>query len=97
MTTKEKLLRFLVSTGMFPNQAEAVFERALPQLEVDDYRVTWDGPCDDYPEVIYGCWLMVLKEVALEWIDENLPNAWYRPMFTPDPEAELAHLKGEKD
>lgn len=96
MTVKENLLRNLIDRGLFPNQAAAIFQRALPELEPDDYRTTWDSDESAYPNAMYAIWLLVLDRHALAWIDENAPHAWFRPMFTPDPEKEIARLRAER-
>lgn len=94
MTVKEKLLQFfLIDNGMFPQQAERVFQYALPKLAPDDYNVTWNRPASDYPDAMYAVWGMTLKPIALEWIDANIPQAWFRPMFTPNPQEEIARLQ----
>lgn len=94
MTVKERLLKFaLIDNGMFPQQAEQVFQVALPKLEPDDYRVTGNQPASDYPDAMYAVWTMTIKPIALEWIDAHCPMAWFRPMFTENPEAEIARLQ----
>ena len=82
-TTKQKLLKLLEDRGMFPDQAEATLEQAIPVIEslVPDYCITWDRPAYEYPEVMYSIWLVTLKAEALKWIDANIPQAWFRPMF----------------
>lgn len=35
----------------------------------------------EYPSAVKALVLMALKKVALGWIDDNTPQAWYRPMF----------------
>lgn len=93
MTTKEKLIDWLVNNGLSQDEAETVFERAKPEIERDNYRVTWNGPASAYPPALYVVWIMIIKRVALAYIDETCPQAWFRPMFTPDPEAEIARLE----
>ena len=81
MTTKEKLIAYLVDNGMFENQAQEVFNFALLSLEIDGYRVTWDRPAKEYPEALYSIRILKLRPIALLWIDKNCPLAWFRPMF----------------
>ena len=93
MTVKEKCLMFLIENGMFPAQAEAVFQQALPHLVPPEYRMIWEQPAEEYPQIIYAGWSIILTHYALIWIDTNLPQAWFRPMFTKDPAAEIARLR----
>ncbi len=83
MTTREKLKKMLVDKGMFEDQAEEVMEMAIPKIEelTPGYRITWDRPADEYPAPLYSIFWLTLKEVAIKWIDANVPKAWYRPMF----------------
>lgn len=85
-TTKQKCLRFLVERGLSTKEAVTVFDRAQPLLQVGDYKIEWDGPAGEYPDPFYSVAFIALREAALEWIDENCPKAWFRPMFTSDSE-----------
>ena len=73
----------LVAKGMFESQAEQVMEIAKPKLDsiLEDYNFTWDRPASEYPDVIYNVVYASLKPIALEWIEENAPQAWFKPMF----------------
>ena len=48
---------------------------------VTTYHITWDGPAYQYPDVLYGIWFLMIKPVALRWINENKPEARFKPMF----------------
>lgn len=95
MTTKEKLESMLVGYGMFESQAKQVIELAIPDIEKQspgNYKITWDQPASGYPEMIYSLWFLVVKKVALPWIDKNCPNAWFRPMFD---DKQLVEIKSQ--
>lgn len=83
MTTKEKLKQMLIDNGMFPNQADAVLGEAIPRIEAvtPDYKITWDRPASEYPDVVFNAMWLHVRDVAKHWIAENAPQAWYRPMF----------------
>ena len=83
MNTREKFEFILVENGMFPEQAKKVMDVAIPEINAsNEYQITWDRPEQEYPEVFYSSvWVIQLKVIALKWIDENIPRAWYRPMF----------------
>ena len=83
ITVKEKLIQMLVSRGMFENQAKEVIELSIPKLnkEVEGYTITFDSPSNHYPDNLYVIWLRFIRPIALEWIDKNFPQAWFRPMF----------------
>ena len=83
MTTRQLLKKMLTDRGMFDHQADAVLAKALPEIEKlsPDYQITWDRPASEYPEALYNQMFRTLCNVALVWIKENIPQAWFRPMF----------------
>lgn len=85
MTTREKFEKMLVDMGVFESQASAIMDLAMPKFEdimPGGYQVTWNRPAEEYPEAIYNVgFSLVVKKTALEWIDANIPQAWFRPMF----------------
>lgn len=83
MTTREKLKKMLTDRGMFDSQADAVLAEAIPTIEslTPDYKITWDRPASEYPDVVYNVMWLPLCDAAKAWIAKNAPQAWYRPMF----------------
>ena len=83
MTTIKKLESMLVNNGMFQPQAEEVIKIAIPKLNElsGGYKITWDRPADEYPQAMYNLMFIAVKPIALKWIEENCPYAWYKDMF----------------
>lgn len=82
MTVKERLEEICVEQGMFENQARAVVELAMKELDnIDEYKIAWDKPSQEYPTKFYAAAFLTVARVALKWIDENIPQAWFRQMF----------------
>ena len=83
MTTREKFESMLVKNGMFESQAKKVMDIAIPELKQmsPDYDITFDRPSEEYPSVIYNIIFIAIKPIALKWIEENAPQAWFKPMF----------------
>ena len=83
MTVREKLESMLVANGMFENQAKEVIELSIPKLNelADDYIITFESPSNQYPDMIYNLCYITIKPIALKWIDDNKPMAWFREMF----------------
>lgn len=83
VTVKEKLKNMLMERGMSQSQADAVMEIAIPDLnKLDlDYKITFDSQASGYPNKLYDLWFMHIKPIALKWIDENKPQAWFREIF----------------
>jgi hypothetical protein len=80
MTVKEKIMGMLEDMGMFPSQAEAVLELAILELDKNT-GLNWTDKADAYPPLIYNIALGLIKPIALEWIEQNIPQAWFKPMF----------------
>lgn len=83
MTVKDKLKEMLTSRGMFDTQADNVLQEAIPNIEAltPDYKISWDDSAAAYPAPLYAVMWLPLRDAALKWIDANLPQAWFRPMF----------------
>lgn len=87
MTFKEFGVKKLFSMGMFENQAEAVMEKVISDSKTNkespniDMKDRWDDDITGYPECMLTVLFIAIKPFALEWIKENMPEAWYRPMF----------------
>ena len=89
MTIEDKIKEMLVSKGMWDNQADAV----LAQMKVDDengfvhpMKGWWTDDVEGYPNSLLAVLFVTADRVALQWIDENKPKAWFRPMFAGMPE-----------
>lgn len=82
MTIREALVKLLIDNGMFDYQARDVFERYSQGSLGESMQVRWDESTKAYPEQLLGVLWVGVKAEALEWIDEKLPGAWFRLMFT---------------
>ena len=81
MTVREKIENMLVQNGMFESQAKEVMDLAIDDLNKDNYKITFDRPSNEYPDPFYIVIFLRIKPIALKWINENKPLAWYKPMF----------------
>ena len=82
MTTIEETLKDrLVGNGVFPDMAEKI----MAIVKADDINKAmqgrWNEPPETYPSSVLAILWVSTKHTALEWIIENCPNAWFRPMF----------------
>lgn len=80
-TIENYLLAMLQERGMFESQAQAVLDMVKTAPENQAMQGRWSESTDAYPEIIIKMMWISTKDKALEWIDQNLPRAWYRPMF----------------
>ena len=83
MTTREKLESMLIERGMSIQQANEVMDLAKPKIDeiAENYTITYNTPASEYPDIIYKSLFMLIKPIALKWIEENKPLAWFKPMF----------------
>lgn len=81
MTIEEKLVDMLYNHGLFKHQAVEIIERVKADEVNKSMMGRWQDQMDGYPsQLLAGLWLSV-EDHALQWIDENCPQAWYRPIF----------------
>ena len=84
MTVRQKFEEMLKERGMSNIQAQMVMDAAIPLINESDesYYFTFDSPSEEYPNMIYRLLFDgMIKSIALNWIEENVPMAWYKPMF----------------
>ena len=83
MNIREKLESRLVGMGMSNSQSKEVIELAKPELEetIDEYGISLGMDSGSYPEGIYNALMTLVKPIALKWIEENKPQAWFKDMF----------------
>ena len=81
MTIEKRIKELLVNNGLSSNHADQV----ISAMKADDVNKAmldrWDDDVDVYPQqIIVMAWVSA-RQHALEWIDANLPLAWFRPLF----------------
>lgn len=69
--------------GMSKEQATAVFEFSKPELNslVEDYKINFNDYTSAYPPIVTNLLFALVKDQALIWINKNIPQAWFKPMF----------------
>ncbi len=81
MTFRQALVAEMVSRGMFESQANKVMEIVIADEVNRDMAGRWDEDASKYPAPLLIVLWLNARETALAWIDQNLPRAFYRPMF----------------
>lgn len=89
MTTRNYLETYLEQRGMSFHQAvlctDFCIDKLNAQIEIDDnfndYKITWNRPSDEYPNVLLRTLTFMMNPNVLEWIEENIPNAWFKRVF----------------
>ena len=83
MTTRQKFESMLYNMGVFESDASKIMDLAIPMFKemTPNYNVTWDRPASESPEAFYKVGYITVSRAALQYIDENKPNAWFRAIF----------------
>lgn len=81
MTIEEKIRALLDEHGA-GGYADKLIELAKSDKSLAEMSKRWADDINEYPQIILiQTWINV-KEITLKWIDENLPKAFFRPLFT---------------
>lgn len=80
MTIREWAEDYCTSSGMWPEQAKAVVDMVESEIG-DAMKNRWHDQIEGYPRQLLAVLRLNINSTALRWIDANLPEAWYRPMF----------------
>lgn len=81
MSIENTMTQRLVQCGMFESQAKQVIELAKKEPSLSDMQGRWEDSDSGYPPALIAVTWFAVKQVALKWIDANLPQAWYRSQF----------------
>lgn len=83
MNVREKVEAVLIELGMFKQQAEKVMDIVIPKIDAisDDYKIEWNKWFDFYGDDMYEFIFSIVKPETLVWIDEHVPNAWFKENF----------------
>ena len=83
MSFKTLAIDHMVNNGMFLANAEKVFEEMEKDEANESMKDRWNDDHEAfYPESMAAVVIMITNLAVVKWIDENLPKAWFRPMFT---------------
>lgn len=84
MTIREWLIRELVSCGFFETQAEEIVAKHIRECTDASKNERWEDQEDNYLQILLRLLFQGLFVDALEYIDKNCPEAWFRPVFDPE-------------
>jgi hypothetical protein len=82
MTVEEKIRQLLEEHGViWKDHRDAILEASKQSTQLEVMKDRWEDDVDGhFGTTIFGTWLAVCN-VALDWIDENLPQAFFRPLI----------------
>ena len=74
-----QLEKQLFGLGMFEEQARQVLDNMVANMP--EMAERWNDTWLHYPLQMQPVLWITTKSYALEWVNENLPNAWYKPLL----------------
>jgi hypothetical protein len=84
MTFQDYLKGYLYKGGFFEDMAEKVVERIKADPANEPMLGRWEDHTEGYPPEMLAVMRVSANRHAVEWIDENLPAAWFRGVFAND-------------
>jgi len=91
MEPRARLVQMCIDRCMSKKQAEIVVGLAIKKIDnvlekEIGYKINWFADNYDLPDAFYkDNFRLYVAPVALKWIDENIPKAWFRSMFDLNP------------
>ncbi len=71
----------LANCGMFESQINAVCDRVINDKTNHDMKARWYDEVSGYPPILKNLIWLSVKRHALSYIDEVIPQAWFREVF----------------
>ena len=82
MTFETFVKDYLYNNGMFEEDAKKVIELAkVDEVLADTMKNRWDDDIEGYPPFLKSVLIVSINAVAVKYIDANIPQAWFRPIF----------------
>lgn len=81
MTFRQWAEEFCVERGMFSNDAKKVVELLMADPSFDSMQCRWEDDVSGYPPQMQSVLIVSLKEVAISYIEDKKPKAWYKSLF----------------
>ena len=81
MTFKETITKNLENSGLWPDEAKAIFSKIEADPANEAMRGRWNEDTSGYPAVMLNVLALTTKTNAHEWLLANKPQHWALPMF----------------
>ena len=82
----------LSENGLFDEHVNAIMEIAIKDESLSNMNGRWGDDVDGYPGMMTHITYRIIEPIAYKWICENIPQAWFRPAFSPG----IRGLKGKE-
>ncbi len=87
MKVYDYFVNHLEQMGMFKSQATEVMNKVVTESRENvesinrEFKDRWGDDSNDYPPICLNLVFMGIEPIALEYIKETCPEAWFRPIF----------------
>tara|TARA_R110000822_G_scaffold211230_5_gene346842 strand:- start:752 stop:1015 length:264 start_codon:yes stop_codon:yes gene_type:complete len=78
-TVEQSLLSYLQKNGMSEDQSKLVILDCKEEMKHTFNN--WDSLMDVYSTQLQHLLICSIKPIALNWLNNNKPKAWFKPMF----------------
>jgi hypothetical protein len=79
----DKLKSDLEINGLHAAHLDAIMPLVVNDESFISMRQRWSDDADGYPLIIAVSNFISARPIAYKWICENVPDAWFRPVFSP--------------
>ena len=73
----------LNENGLFDEHVEKIMELAVKDESLSNMNGRWGDDVSGYPGMMTHLTFRLIRPIAYKWICENIPAAWFRPVFSP--------------
>jgi hypothetical protein len=80
MTVKDKAVAMLAAKRIPEKDAAAIIDFAAPKVTGCNWQSSHATQTDLFFQILMREYI---KPLALQWVEQNRPDAWYKSMFTP--------------
>lgn len=84
MTFEQWMRDRLTNSALWPDQVDAVVERVKVAQENEAMAQRWNDDIKGYHPMTLNMFWCTVKRHALEYIDAECPEAWFRPLFAEE-------------
>ena len=81
MTIEEKIRQLLSEHGMWSTGLEETMKEAKEGKLLESMSQRWGDQVSDYPQALLAVLWLNVRGIALDWVDENCPGAFYRSLL----------------
>lgn len=78
MNFKDKMTQALINRGIFDDEAAEVVRLAMDHESLADMKQRWMEDTGNYPKMMVSIVWISVQAIALDYIDNNCPKAWFR-------------------